>query len=123
MHILLIEPDHILAGNYKTALEQAGHQITYSPHAQAALSSADVLAPDLVILEMLLPVHNGVEFLYEFRSYPEWQHIPIIILSLVPEEAIKGQTILFEKLGVSAYLYKPHTKLSTLVRAVDLVSV
>jgi DNA-binding response OmpR family regulator len=123
MNILLIEPDHILAANYRTVLEQAGHHITYTPHAQTALTLADEHTPDVVIMEMLLPIHNGVEFLYEFRSYTEWQDIPVIVLTLVPEEAVKGQAVLFEKLGVRVYLYKPHTKLNTLVRAIDLVGV
>lgn len=122
MKILLIEPDYILAKNYQAVLEHAGHTVHREPSAQTALFAMENGLPDLVILELQIPMHNGIEFLYEFRSYPEWQHIPVVVLSLTPEEDAGGDTGLLEQLGVRGYLYKPQTKLSKLVRTIDLVS-
>ncbi len=119
MKILLIEPDKILAGNYKDALEQSGHNVSWRPSAQSAIHQADSERADIVILELQLPSHNGIEFLYEFRSYPEWQDIPVIVLSLVPEESVTGGAKLFEQLGVARFLYKPQTKLRQLVSVVN----
>lgn len=122
MNILLIEPDRILANNYRYALEQAGHSVNCQPSAQSAVHHADGERPDLVVLELQLPSHNGIEFLYEFRSYPEWRHIPVVVLSLVAEESIAGETKLLEQLGVKRFLYKPQTKLYQLVAAVNRIA-
>lgn len=76
MNVLLVEPDTKLAGMYKTALESAGHKVFWALDAQSAVHLADDSAPDLVVLEIQLTSHSGIEFLYEFRSYNEWQDIP-----------------------------------------------
>ncbi len=68
MHILLIEPDRLQAASYRGALERAGHRVAHAVSAQNAVHEADAKMPYLVVLELQLPVHNGVEFMYEFRS-------------------------------------------------------
>jgi DNA-binding response OmpR family regulator len=110
--ILLVEPDKTLSKLYSSVLEGAGHQVRWSAGAQPAIIAADEFKPDLVIVELQLAGNNGVEFLYEFRSYADWAKTPVIILSLVPPmESLVG-------LDVVAYLYKPQTKLKDLLRQV-----
>ena len=119
MKILLVEPDHILATTYSQALQTAGHHVVIEPTAQAAISAADASKPDLVILELQLVEHSGIEFLYEFRSYTDWQAIPVIIQSQVPpQEFADNWQLLQDELGVQTYLYKPRTSLSGLLQAV-----
>jgi len=118
--ILLIEPDHLLAGTYRKALEYAGHKVRLAATAQAAIHAADAMRPDLVILEMQLVSHSGVEFLYEFRSYPDWQAIPVVAVSNVPPgEFAESRELLHEELGVRTYHYKPRTTLRALLKTVD----
>src|SRR5665213_608152 len=114
--ILLVEPDRLLAETYSQALTGAGHKVMIAPGAQAAISAADTARPDLVILELQLVEHSGIEFLYEFRSYPEWQDIPVLIHSGVPAgEFTDSWQIMGQELGVDVYLYKPRTSLSQLI--------
>lgn len=116
--ILLIESNKILAQTYQTALESAGYKVDLAANAQAAIAGADEGRPDLVILELELARHNGIEFLYEFRSYTDWQSVPVIINSSIkPEKFLSSQKQL-ELLGVSRYLYKLNASLDTLVAAV-----
>ncbi len=112
MHILLIEPDKFLAKTYRAALERAGYKLTVSHDAQGAIHASDRKRPDLVLLELQLPGHNGIEFLYEFRSYAEWQPIPIILHTFVPRQHLAAEH--FERLGIAGYLYKPVTTLQQL---------
>jgi two-component system, cell cycle response regulator len=117
--ILLIEPDRLLGNIYAKALTAAKHRVTTSPGAQAAITAADRDRPDLVILELQLVEHSGIEFLYEFRSYPEWQAIPVLIHSQVPPAEFSGSDQLLKaELGVAAYLYKPRTSIHDLLAAV-----
>lgn len=121
MKILLIEPDRLLAGNYRESLELAGHEARVEQGGQSAVHALEEFTPDIIVLELQMPTHNGVEFLYELRSYTEWQDIPVIILSLVPEEAAIGDAQYLRQLGVKAYLYKPQAKLRHLIRAVERI--
>ncbi|HVC36597.1 MAG TPA: response regulator [Candidatus Dormibacteraeota bacterium] len=118
--ILIIEPDHILAGLYRQSLEMAGHKVQICAGAQSAIFCVDEFLPDIVILELQLVGHSGLEFLYEFRSYAEWQTIPTIIMTNVPPDEFAGcWQLLTNQLGVAAYHYKPHTSLKTLARSVE----
>jgi len=119
MHVLLIEPDTIQATNYSEALRRAGHSVAHARSAQSAVQLADTgNKPDVVVLELQLPQHNGIEFLYEFRSYPEWQAIPAVIHTFVPVRDLKHATTLTQELGVREILYKPTTSLQELCEAV-----
>ncbi len=63
--ILLIEPDRLLAETYAQSLTGGGHRVVACAGAQAAIHAADQDCPDIVILELQLVEHSGVEFLYE----------------------------------------------------------
>ena len=118
MNILLIEPDTKLAGIYQSALEQAGHTVMWKHHAQDAVHGAVDVYPDLVLLELQLTAHNGIEFLYEFRSYAEWQSVPVLLLTMVTPASLMITEELMKTLGIVGCLYKPATNLKQLVSAV-----
>jgi DNA-binding response OmpR family regulator len=119
-HILLIEPDRILARTYMTALKLDGHTVQVCATAQTAVFCADEMKPDVIVMELQLVGHSGIEFLYEFRSYPDWQEIPVVIVTNVPAgEFTDSWQILKTELGATAYHYKPLMNLQTLRAAVD----
>ncbi|HJQ08883.1 MAG TPA: response regulator [Candidatus Saccharimonadales bacterium] len=118
-HVLLLEPNTVLAAAYTEALQHAGHTVAHTTGAQAAIHAADAQAPDAVLLELLLPQHNGVEFLHEFRSYTDWQTTPVIVNTVLHPSYLGGlHTVLVEDFGVQTILYKPQTSLQEVVRAV-----
>lgn len=122
MHVLLIEPDTLLAGTYGQAFEAAGHTVATARSAQMAVHAADEQQPDVVVLELQLPRHNGVEFLYEFRSYPEWLDVPVVIHSFTPPSEYASAATLERELGVRRCLYKPETSLADLCETVQALS-
>ena len=117
--ILVIEPNITLAEIYKKILVKNKHKVWLTKDAQTAINIADKTNPEIVILELQLPQHNGLEFLYEFRSYNEWRNTPVIIQSLISPNEFKDNYILWHKLGINSYLYKPK---STLLQLIDCVN-
>ncbi len=118
-NVLLIEPDHALARTYVQAMEHAGHQVTHVVAAQDAIHTADESKPDIVVLELRLAVHDGIEFLHEFRSYSEWQQIPVVVNThLEPSVVAAVREALERDFGVVACLYKPVTSLQQLLSVV-----
>lgn len=124
MKILLIEPDKVLANTCRQALTHDGHKVVMCASAQAAIFAADEFKPDVVILELQLTGHSGIEFLYEFRSYDDWVQVPVLVVTNVPAGEFQGSwDMLRDQLGVTGYHYKPLTSLRTLLRAVNTAAV
>lgn len=117
--VLLLEPDFQLGAMYESALRAAGHRVQWRRTSQEALHDVDRRMVDIVITELQLALHNGIEFLYEFRSYHEWKNIPVIVLSHVSPEQTGIGRALWDHIKIAAYHYKPRTKLRDLITAVD----
>lgn len=116
-HILLIEPNTLLAKAYTQALSHAGHTVDHVTGAQAAIDRADKQTPDVVFVEIQLPQHSGIEFLHEFRSYAEWIHVPVVVnTALSPARMMLAKKPLQRDLGVIDILYKPRVTLQDIVR-------
>ena len=118
-NILLIEADRPLAASLQKFLTNAGHTVDWNVDPQAAMDSADSQRPDLVIMDLMLAGRSGVEFLYEFRSYPEWQELPIVVFSNISAGDLGSSAIGFEELSISAFHYKPATTFADLSQSVE----
>lgn len=119
--ILFIEPDHILGTNAKKILKRAGHSVDWHVDPQAAMDSADGARPDIVVLDLMLAARSGVEFLYEFRSYPEWASVPVVVYSNLSPEGFSAAGIGYRQLGIAAYHYKPATPISELAKSLEQI--
>lgn len=118
MRVLLVEPDVILARQYQKAFAGSGIDVALCSNAQSAIVSIDEKTPDVIVLELQLAGHSGIEFLHEFRSYEDWSNIPVIMHSSVPEYAVGADSKIWKQLGVERYFYKPKTTIKQLVGAV-----
>lgn len=116
--LLLIEPDKILARTYSDFLQAHGHAVMCVFSAQAAIVSLDSFEPDLIILELQLPGHNGVEFLYELRSYTDLQEVPVLVHTSIPKGSFANADTVLAALGVTDYLYKSISSLRQLAAVV-----
>lgn len=119
-NILLIETDKLLAKNLASFLKKLGHKVTWHVDPQTAMDHADSHCPDVIVLDLLLANHrSGIEFLYEFRSYPDWQDLPVVIFSHVAAEELRECLDAMEQLKISAYRYKPTTSLGDLAQTIN----
>lgn len=110
----------MLAKIYKQALTKHGYAVLLAHDAQTAVTVLDNSERcDLIILELQLVEHGGVEFVYELRSYSEWQELPIIIHTMVSPNSLGLTKTFFRNYGIVEYLYKPATSIKTLLEVVD----
>lgn len=119
--ILIIEPLEDLAKVLARAFKRNGLSSKIATSAQEAIHQADKTPPKLVLLELLIPGHNGLEFIHEFRSYPEWLKIPIILYSHLAPEELGLSVDSMADLGIAQHFYKPTTSLDKLVGATELI--
>jgi DNA-binding response OmpR family regulator len=117
--VLLLEPDRLLAASIKCYFAKAGYSVSAHSDPQAAISQTDKQVPDAVITELQLANRSGVEFLYEFRSYPEWQNIPVIVFTNLSGEQLAAYGKIFKELNVTACLYKSAASLQQLLNSIQ----
>lgn len=119
-HVLLVEDDTWLAELYQDTLQTLeGVATHWVSEAGSALELLDTQAIDLVLLDMFLPQHNGIEVLHELASHVDTINIPIVILSAVAEHDFAMSPERWREYGVVAYLYKPAVKPYQLAAAVQ----
>ncbi len=119
VNILLIEPDKVLAGKIGLYFANAKHKVLVHSDLQQAVISADKYKIAAVITEFQLAGRSGAEFLYEFRSYPDWQAVPVIIYSNLSPEELDTYSSTFDDLHIYKILSKHRTSLAELLQTVD----
>lgn len=118
-HVLIVDADKKLRDTSVVALESAGFTVAAAAGAQAAIGLCEAQMPAVVLLELQLQRHSGVEFLHEFRSYPEWQEVPVILYTVVPVAQLVQFDQAFKTLGIIAHAYKPETSLKQLISLIE----
>jgi len=113
--ILIIEDEKDLRFFLKTALTQAGFEVKEAIDAEEALEKIKEEKPDLILLDIILPGKSGFDFLIEIKKDPEFESIPIIIVSNLGqrEEIQKGL-----ELGAKDYIVKANFTLDEIVKKV-----
>ena len=113
--ILLAEDQTDLREMIALTLQMAGHQVTSAPDGGAALQAAQDFKPDLIILDIHMPVFDGFQVCEQLRAVQELNKIPIMLMSSLPAEQALATG---EQAGANEYLRKPF-ELNTLIQRVD----
>ena len=116
--VLIVEDEQDLAGLIKHTLERSGDmQASVVTSGDAALRAVAERPPDIVILDLNLPVLSGTEVCRILRSRPETEHLPIIMLTARTSESDRVSGL---DVGADDYVTKPFSlrELGARVRAV-----
>lgn len=89
----------------RIALEKiGGFQVLSCASAQAALAEVQAFAPDLILLDVMLPQMDGIELLRQLDALVDLQQTPVVLLTGHLEPARRAE---LEQLGVREVLPKP----------------
>lgn len=111
-HILIVEDDFALADAFATTLRQEGYEVFVAQNGKLALEHLEVATPDLILLDVLMPVMDGKEFLKEFDNKTQMR---VIVLSNLDDKTTIDELL---ALGAQNYLVKSAVNPSTLVSIV-----
>jgi len=101
---LVVEDDRSLSEILVYNLDKAGYEVSFAFDGRDGLSQAQLKLPDIILLDVMLPVIDGIEVCRRLRSKPETAHALIIMLTAKTEEA--DQLIGFS-VGADDYVTKP----------------
>ena len=103
--VLVVDDEPLIAMALEAALEDAGYRVATAANGRQGLERlAEAPRPDLVLLDMMMPVMNGPAMRAAMTADPELRAIPVVVLSSLPEEAVRARID-----GVAAVLRKPCT--------------
>ena len=101
--ILVIEDEKILSEMYKDKFEKEGFEVVVAMDTKEGMELLKNWKPDLVLLDILLPNENGIEFLKRKNSDPQVASLPVIAFSNFDDPDTREETF---SLGVKEYLIK-----------------
>jgi CheY-like chemotaxis protein len=78
-HALLVEDDAEIRELMRRTLEKQGWVAVEAEHGQAALERIGEHVPDLIVLDLMMPIMDGFEFMLELRKVEEWRRIPVVV--------------------------------------------
>ena len=112
-HVLVVEDEEPIAQLLKYNLEKEGYRVSVANDGEEALVVADESAPDLVVLDWMLPKAPGIEVCRRLRARQETRNTPIVMLTARTEESdrIRGLDT-----GADDYVVKPFQMSELLAR-------
>ncbi|RLA16189.1 MAG: hybrid sensor histidine kinase/response regulator, partial [Gammaproteobacteria bacterium] len=79
--VLLVEDDKEAREIMARTLKKSGWAVAEAENGQEALDILDSLQPRLILLDLMMPVMDGFDFLAALRARPEWRHISVIVIT------------------------------------------
>jgi two-component system phosphate regulon response regulator PhoB/two-component system alkaline phosphatase synthesis response regulator PhoP len=101
--VLIAEDDRFLASAYRVKLQKSGFEVLVVNDGQEAIEAVITFKPDLVLLDLVMPVKDGFSALEEIRKTSSPQQLPIVIASNLgqKEDVDRGYS-----LGATDFLVK-----------------
>lgn len=113
--ILVVEDDNDLSEAYKIVLEKAKYQVERAFDGKEAMAKAAEFKPDLILLDLLMPIKSGKEFLKDYRRDKLHPKVKIVVFTNLQDS--KGVDEAYE-LGADKYFVKSWTGPAGLVKII-----
>ncbi len=114
--ILIVDDLQMFRDPVADALRERGCTVTVASDGRQCLDAVQRRVPDLVLLDISMPVMDGVDTLLSLRSEPRSSHLPVIMLT---DAAERDLIVKAGKLGISGYILKSSFSMETLLQRID----
>ena len=102
--ILVVDDDDDICALVAFKLEAMGHDVLVEHEGEGGLATIQLVRPDLVVLDWMMPRMNGLEVCLAVRADPELASVPVILLTAKAQEADVQRGF---AAGADDYLVKP----------------
>jgi CheY-like chemotaxis protein len=114
-NVLLIEDDNSLSAAYSIILGSKKHTVETACNGKEALEKLKKVKPEIILLDLLMPVMGGLEFIKKYKPQNH-EDVSIILLTNMPSSHEVDQCV---KLGVETVVIKSSLTPTALLRLVD----
>ncbi len=101
-------------------LSDQGYQLHYAADGQEAINALDTFAPDLILLDVMMPGMDGMEVCQRIKAIPQWEAVPIIVLTAL---TAKKDLALCLSAGADDFMSKPINRLELNARVRSMLRI
>lgn len=113
MRILVADDDPNVLHSVSWVLREQGYDVSTARGGAELISHLDANAPDLLLLDVAMPGHDGYDLLARIKNDERWSDIPVLMVSSQPPEEAAERTL---GLGAADYIRKPFKPRELLAR-------
>ena len=114
--ILIAEDDQFLVNAYRVKLTKAGFEVQIARDGQEAINTLAAFTPDLILLDIIMPVKDGFAALKEIKANPLWNKIPVIVASNLGQKEDLEKS---KQLGAVDFIIKSDLSLENLIAKIN----
>jgi two-component system, sensor histidine kinase and response regulator len=102
--VLIVDDDPLSRETLQAILHREGYTLLFAVSGVEALANLSEFAPDLILLDVMMPIMNGFEVCAQIKGKPEFRHIPLILITALDDtaELVRGLD-----LGADEFITKP----------------
>ncbi|HYD35661.1 MAG TPA: response regulator [Vitreimonas sp.] len=115
-YVLVAEDDVFYSNIFKLKLTAAGYETVVVSDGQQLLTAAKKKLPDLILLDLIMPIMDGFETLQALKKDPNLKTVKVVIMSNLGQEEDVQKTM---GLGAEDYLIKTNLSVQEMVAAVQ----
>ncbi len=116
--ILIVDDEPSIIVPLQFLMEQNGYETTVAFSGEEAMETIIANPPDLILLDIMLPVIDGFEVCQRVRERPELDYIRIVMITAMGSEANVAKGL---ALGADAYIAKPFSNAAVVEKVKELL--
>ena len=116
--VLIVDDEEYIVTSLEYVMKSAGYEVVVAYDGEQAIEKIKATAPDLLILDVMMPKLDGFEVYEKIRANPLWESIRIIMLTAKGRDSERDKGI---SLGADAYMTKPFSTRDILERVTELL--
>jgi PleD family two-component response regulator len=114
--ILIVEDDRFLSSAYRLKFTKVGFSVHLAMDGQEAMAILQTVIPDIILLDLVMPVKDGFTVLSELKADEKLKSIPVIITSNLSQKEDVDKA---KGLGALDFIIKSDVSLDDLVKKVQ----
>ena len=118
--VLIADDEPNIAAALEYLLQRSGYEVSIARNGDEALKLIEQNRPDLVLLDVMMPVRSGYEVCQVMRAREDWRHIKIVVLTAKGREADANKGL---ALGADLYITKPFSNRDLIAKINGLLDV
>ena len=118
-HILIVEDQEDNRRILRDLLGNAGYELVEAESGEEALTAVEAQRPDLILMDIQLPVMDGYEATRRIRSNPDMKAVPVIAMTAY---ALAGDEAKALAAGCNAYITKPYSPRALLAKVKEYLA-
>ncbi|MBE9070797.1 response regulator [Leptolyngbya cf. ectocarpi LEGE 11479] len=118
--ILIVDDESDNFDVISVLLSNQDYQFHYIDNAQRVIDSLDIIQPDLILLDVMMPGINGIELCKQIRAIPKWQAIPITMVTALTRKEDLARCL---NAGADDFISKPLNGLELRARVTSMLRI